>query len=236
MLLATTINANVDVTQNIRALYKGVKLNETQKDYILDNSDENIEILEKILNKEVKKLKTKYLDEKNIISFKLKPNGDIRAIKFLKRSDNRKLDKATKKAIKKASKLFIKPDEETEIRYIMYYQIGSSQNVTNTYANNTSNVNTTNNLQPNDKIILKGTTRFEHDSKEYVRVFETSHDGFINANTSPADCATVKLLTNKNQKVRTGYTPWTFNVEVPKGKYKLLIKTKKTCDVSLQYL
>ena len=46
----------------------------------------------------------------------------------------------------------------------------------------------------------------------------------------------MKLLTINNQQVNTGVAPWYFNVEIPKGKYKLLIKTKKVCDVNIQYL
>jgi hypothetical protein len=84
--------------------------------------------------------------------------------------------------------------------------------------------------------IYPGTTRFDYSSKEYVRVFETSEDGFVNISASPQMCATFTLLTNKNQKVRGYMTPWYINQNILKGKYKLLIRVKKKCDVSIQYI
>ena len=195
------------------------------------NKDVNIEIINKILKIETKKLKTKdFIHEKNVIEFVLNSDGTISKLEFLKKSNDRKIDKITKEIIKQASSKFNKPIEPTLMRFIFVYEIGKA-----TYYDNGSN-NKTSNRETSYQEIQRGTTRFEHDSKEYVRTLETSKDGFINLNEQPWACASVRLLTNKNQYIRTGITDNEFNAEIPKGKYKLLIKTKKTCDINLQYL
>jgi len=44
------------------------------------------------------------------------------------------------------------------------------------------------------------------------------------------------LLTNMGQKIEMkGLYNMTINTEIAKGKYKILLKTKKTYDVNLQY-
>jgi hypothetical protein len=49
-------------------------------------------------------------------------------------------------------------------------------------------------------------------------------------------CGVLELLTESNQKVPNGtYWGFSINKEVPQGKYKLLVQTKQTCDVSIQY-
>ena len=227
VMLISLLNADIEIQQNIRALYKGVTVSDEQREYLLDNHDENIELLKKLLKQEIKKSKLKHISEKNVITFNLKTNGNINKIKFLKRSGNNKVDKLTKRVIKNIGNKLVKPNSDIEMRFIISFRVGVKPTVQN-------NIN----YQSREEYIMpisKGTTRFQHDSKEYVRTFTTSRDGFINV-TALTACATVKLLTNDNQKVNTGYTFWTFNKEIMKGTYKLLIKTKKTCDVSLQYL
>ena len=230
LLITFNLYANIIISQNIRALYKDVQLTETQKDYILDNQDENIDIFQKVLKKEMRKFKN--LHEKNIISFIIDPYRNVTKIRFLKHSENRKLDKATKKAIYKATALLARPTEKTEIRYIISYTKGQQERYEN------SNYSSHSESKPYYKEISRGTTRFQHTSKEYVRIFETNEDGFINLNVSPNRCINkITLLTMKNQKITTVGTYNAFiNKEVPKGKYKLLIKTNKTCDVNLEYL
>ena len=226
LLVSISIYANINVTQNIRALYKDVKLTEVQKDYILDNQEMTVDLLQKEIRQETKALKQ--LDDKNIVSFVLTKYGEIKNIHFLVHSDIRKLDKKVKKSIMKIAHRLPRPKEDTELRYIIHYYKG--QKVKH-YSPATAH-------QRSYEIeIARGTTRFEHSSKEYVRVFETSEDGFVNVSTKPQMCATIKILTNKNQLMhKFGAVPWEFNMEIQKGKYKILIKTNKTCDVSLQYL
>lgn len=229
IMLAAILNANIEVKQNMRALYKGVELSEVQENYILDNQDKNIEILKRFFQKETKQFKN--LNDKSVVTFILTPAGEINDIKFLKTSNNRKLDRATKKAIKKSAKKLLITKEKVELRYIISY---TSQRKAY-YSNYTKSNNTQRTREEYYQPISNGTTRFQHSSKEYVRVFETRRDGFVNASASPQTCITFKLLTYENQIIHTGYAPWQFNKEIPKGKYKLLIKTKQTCDVHLQY-
>ena len=236
MILLSFLNANIEVKQNIRALYKGVNLSDKQKEYLIDNHDENIKILKESLEKEVKKLKVKYLDEKNVVSFELKTDEKIGKIRFLKRSDNNKLDKATKKAIKNITKKLIKTNEDMIHRFIILYRIGHKKKQNNNKSIKPMPSNREYNFEEITMPIYKGTTRFQYNRNEYVRTFTTNKDGFINLSMTPYNCANIRLLTNKNQRIQTGVMPWSFNIEAPQGKYKLLIKVKKTCDVSLQYL
>ena len=113
------------------------------------------------------------------------------------------------------------------MRYIFYYQIGKVKN-----SNSSSRSNET-----YYKTIQKGTTRFYHRSEEYVRVFETSKDGFVNINVNPYNCIKLITLLKDNGK-KVASQAWymsSFNQEIMKGKYKLLIQTKDDCDVSIQY-
>jgi len=121
LLLLSTLNAGVNITQNMKALYKGVELSERQKEYIL-YSDANINMFEKVLENEIEQFET--LNEKNVVSFLVLPSGEITNFKFLKTSYNKILDKITKDTIKKASSLILKPKEKTEIRYIISFRVG----------------------------------------------------------------------------------------------------------------
>jgi hypothetical protein len=232
LIMINTLNAAYEeVNQNMKALYKDVDLTEIQENYILDNQDKNINILENIMKEEIKKIDTKFMNDKNVIEFILNENGTIDKVKFLKKSDDRNLDKITEKIIEQASKKMMIPKEKTPMRFIFIYEIG--QNIVNNQPNDNTNTVSSNTYEIP---ISRGTTRFEHTSKEYVRVFETNRDGFVNFNVSPTMCnKNVALLTEKGQKINHGYAYWNFNVEVPKGKYKLLVQTKQTCDVNLQY-
>lgn len=228
LLLTFNLYANIEVSQNIRALYKGVKLTKKQKNYILDNQDYNINQLTKTLKKELKNKKPKYINEKNVISFILTPDGNITNINFLEKSNNHRINTITKKAIKKNANKFIKPKEITTIRFIIHY------NKNQKYIKYENQSTTSEKKEPYYQNIPRGTTRFEYSSKEYVRTFEINEDEFVNA-TADNTCATLSLLTYKNQRIMSNYNPWSFNTALKKGRYKLLIKTKKTCDVNIQY-
>lgn len=228
ILLTFNLYANIEVSQNIRALYRGVDLTETQEDYILDNQDKNIELIKNQLQRSTKHIK--YTKEKNVVSFVITSNGNLKNIKFLEKSDERKIDRATTKAIKKIYKYFKRPKEDTEIRFIIsFYQKNIYRSSNKKYKNK----------EANEEYFIPigtGTTRFEYSSKEYIRVFSTTKDGFINLSVRPGLCAGVTLLTSKNQKVNTGAATWYFNTSIPKGNYKLLIRTNKTCDINLNYI
>lgn len=230
LLLAFNLYANIEVSQNIRALYKGVKLTEIQENYILDNQDFNIDQLEKTLKRDLKAIRSKYINEKNVISFILTPTGKITNIKFLRKSDSRKIDNITKKAINKNAKRFKKPKEDTIMRFIISFKKGKINRIN-------SGTNSSSNIQQFYQNISQGTTRFQHQSKEYVRTFETHEDGFINLSINPFPCMQrITLLTSNNQLINVmGVYSSRMNKEIPKGKYKLLLKTKRTCNVNLEY-
>ncbi|MBU4058590.1 energy transducer TonB, partial [bacterium] len=113
VMLGALDAAYIEVNQNMKALYKGVKLTEAQESYILDNQDKNINILKSIIKEEVKKLDTKFVNDKNVVEFMMNENGTIDNVKFLKKSDERSLDKMTMKIVEQASKQMITPKEKT---------------------------------------------------------------------------------------------------------------------------
>ncbi len=238
MIVGMLNGAYIEVKQNMKALYKGVELTEVQEDYILDNQDENIEIINKVLKIEVKKLKTKdFIHEKNVIEFILNPDGKISKIEFLEKSNDRKIDKITKEIIKQASSKFNKPIEPTLMRFIFVYQIGQVTYSETSQSNSTNKNNNTSNRGTSYQEISNGTTRFEHSSKEYIRTFETSKDGYINLSVNPPYCMErATLLTKLGQRITAkGMYNMAINEEVARGQYKILLKTRATCNVNLLY-
>jgi hypothetical protein len=233
LILSSGAMADFEVKMNTKALYRDSfeKLSLNQQNYILDNMDKIQSITETILKKETLNLKKeKFIDEKNVAELILNSDGSIKEMSFLSRSNERRFDNITKKVLEEAVKNYPKPNEPTPIRIIFEYKIGKmsigSQRV---------------NEQPKAsgeyiQQLQKGTTRFEHSMNQQVREFETSRDGFINGSIHPGACATLKLLTENNQEISNGtYWAYTINKEVPKGKYKLLVQTKETCNVNIQY-
>lgn len=221
LLISISLFANIEIKQNMKALYKNIELSEKQENYIFDNQ----EICKRILSQQLKKTIKGYtlLNEKNVVRFTIKPNGKISNISFLQTSGNTQLDRTTKRAVKIAAEHFPRPQEETEMRYIIEYNIGKRKIY---YENNSKNEKYYQNIS-------RGTTRFNYSSKEYIREFEVSEDGFINLKN--AMCANIQILTMKNQRVSTGYNNWRINEPIKKGKYKLLIRVKKDCDIDIQY-
>ena len=124
MILAAALNlyANIEISQNMKALYKNVELSEAQENYIFDNQ----EVCRRILSQQLKKTTKGYkiLNEKNIVQFTIKPNGEISKIIFLKESGNIRLDRETKRAVRIAAKKFPRPVEKTEMRYIIKIKKG----------------------------------------------------------------------------------------------------------------
>lgn len=223
IVAALNLFGSIEISQNMKALYKNVELSEIQENYIIDNEDAIKRHIKNSLNKNVKISDGMY--EKNVVSFIVKVNGKIENFKFLKKSGNKSLDKKTKKAIKSAAKNFPRPKEETEIRYIIKYESDTKR-----YAYQSNNSRRS---EPYYQNIGRGTTRFAYSSKEYVRVFEVSEDGFANIKNNM--CANVQVLTDKNQRISLGYADWNMNGPIKKGNYKLLVKTKKDCDLHIQY-
>jgi hypothetical protein len=226
IFLSLSLVANIEIKQNIKALYHNVELTENEENYILDNQEKNIQRLQSQILKVNAKFKNKVIRQKNVVEFRLHKNGTKSNYKFLSRSDKRNIDNTTKQIIEKTE--FIKPSEEVSMRYIFVYEFGQ---ITTQYSDNSIRNNT--NKTPYFQNIERGTTRFDYTTTEYVRVFETSMDGFANIKNNM--CANMQLLTFKNQRIHAGYSWWNLNAEIKKGKYKLLIQTKKDCDINIQY-
>jgi len=221
-----------EVKQNFKALYRDVELSEYAKEYIESNQYENIKKIKKILEKRKYTLDKKYINDKSVIEYTLQQDGEIKDIKFLKKSNSYELDKFTKRVIKEASKKFPQPKEDILMRYIIYFDIGKDK--TQQHKNLKSSID---DGYSKYKYISKGTTRFHHRSEEYIRRFETQKDGFVNINIGPSSCMKqITLLKDNNERVAIvpSYSQ-IFNKEIMKGKYKLLIKTKTDCDLSIQY-
>jgi hypothetical protein len=225
--------ADFEVKMNTKALYRDSfeKLSLNQQNYILDNMDKIQSITEATLKKETLNLKKeKFIDDKNVAELIMNTDGSIKEIGFIARSNERRFDNITKKVLEDAVKSFPKASEPTPIRMIFEYKIGKM-----------SIGSQKGNEQPKAsgeyiQNLQKGTTRFEHSMNQQIREFETSRDGFINGSVNPGVCASLKLLTENYQEISNGtYWAYSINKEVPKGKYKLLVQTKETCNVSIQY-
>lgn len=232
MIVGTGAIADIEVKMNTKALYKEIfeKLSDQQQNYINDNMDTIKDQTNTILRTENKDLqKAKMIDENNAVEFILNPDGTISNFKYLMRSNESRYDGLTKKVCEAAVKKYPLPKEPTPIRMIFEYKIGK-MNIGNQRGNEQTKVS-----GEYIQSIQRGTTRFEHSMKEQIREFETSKNGFVNVNTSPNNCSKLTMLTENNQNVPLGYVYASFNVEVPKGKYKLLVQTKETCNVSIQY-
>lgn len=222
--------AEFEVKMNIKALYRDSfeKLSPTQQNYIYDNIDKIQSITQAALKKETIDLKKeKFVSDKNIVEIILDTNGSIKEIKFISRSNERRFDNITKKVLEEAVKNFPKPNEPTPIRMIVTYE--------HERVNLLANMKKEKRVETNTNYIQRGTTRFEHSMGEQMREFETSSDGFINISANPQTCASFTILSHKNQRLGGMYVPWAINTELPKGKYKLLIQTKQTCNVNIQY-
>lgn len=227
--IGVDLKIDVRVEQNIKALYRDVNITDEQKKYIIDNEEQNIKTIQTELINEISQFKqSQNIDEKNVVEFELNRDGKISNIELLATSNNRRLDKISKQTLEKVSTKLVLPKENIKLRFIFKYSIKNK----NDQVVQSNSVNTIS----NEIYIKRGTTRFEHSNDEYIRVFETNGNGFINFNTNPKRCTKyVTLLSEKGKKIRRGSSYWQFNVEVPKGKYKLLIQTKEPCSVNLQY-
>ena len=229
ILLTTILTAGVHIDQNMKALYKGVKLTTTQEDYILDNQEETIELMQSIGNKLMKEenIRQKFIREKNVIEFTLTPEGEIKKFKYLKRSNKRKYDKVIKEIVKQLKDNLVKPEKSVQLRYIIKYEYGKKKVVKK--QKHKKEVEEVRRIQR----IPKGTSRFLYSSKEYVRTFKVRKDGYMNITNN--SCANITILTMQNQRVDAGYSSWNINKPIKKGKYKMLIQTKKKCDLHVQY-
>ena len=231
ILLSTILNANVTIQQNIKALYKGVNLTSSQLNYILDNQEYMKKVIQSKANKEMnKENKKQSINEKNVIEFILMPNGNIKEFKFLKRSSNSTYNNYTRHIIEITAQELPKPTTEIPLRYIVKYEYGNRQEIKSNKSSKTENP-----AYEEEQLqrIPKGTNRFQYSSEEYVRTFEVRNDGFMNITNNM--CANITILTMQNQRVRTGYANWSINEPIEKGQYKMLIKTKKNCDINVQY-
>lgn len=231
LILSSGAIADFEVKMNTKALYRDSfeKLSLNQQNYILDNMDKIQSITEATLKKETLHLKKeKFIDDKNVAELILNTDGSIKGIEFIARSNERRFDNITKKVLEEAAKSYPKPSEPTPIRMVMIYENGNIKPFI-------SEKEKTDKKQF-DNMLKRGTTRFEHSMSQQMKEFETSKDGFINASLYPQLCGSIEVLTETNQKIKNdSYVWWTINTEVPKGKYKLLIQTKETCNVNIQY-
>lgn len=221
--------ADIEVKMNTKALYSDLfeKLSEEQKNYINENMDTIKDNTNNILREESKNIsKKKFINERIAVEFNLNTDGTMTKFNYLSKSDVRTYNDLSKKVCEIAIKKYPTPKEVIPIRLIFDYKIGKDVN---------QEIGTKDQGKINEKIIQKGTTRFEHSMGQQIREFETSKDGYVNISANPQICAGFTLLTNNNQITGGPHVPWAINSEVPKGKYKLLVQTKETCNVNIQY-
>jgi TonB family protein len=125
LIISINIYANIEIKQNLKALYKNVKLTEKQKNYIFDNE----EIYKRLLSQELKKTLNykNNINGKNVVRFSINKDGTVNDFEFLQKSGNEQLDRNSKKAILRATKKFPRPKEKTEMRYILIYDLKNTK-------------------------------------------------------------------------------------------------------------
>lgn len=231
LLLTALLQAGIDVRQNIKALYRGVTLSGEQKRYLLEHREEMLGITKEIA---LQAAGEESIHDENIVEFLLTADGGIRKFKYLVRGDKRSVDKLTRSIIGKALNCYPRPPVTTPIRLIIKYETGRDEDaIVITAKREEHGAAAPHEFHP---IIIRGTTLFPEGGSEYVRVFETRRDGFVNLNADPLRCVRrVTLLTEENRKVHVGPVYRNFNTRIPKGRYKLLVQTNETCKISFQY-
>ena len=159
----------------------------------------------------------------------------IKDISFLKKSDKKELDDLSKEIISNTK--FIKTANDMQMRFIFVYDFIDKKNLCVVTLPQKQEIEQKE--KPSDSSnyqdISRGITRFESSKQEDIRVFETNENGLLHVSTTPALCATLQVLTSKNERVLAGVMPWNINGKIAKGKYKLLVKAREDCDIDIQY-
>ena len=234
ILFITSLHAQLMIEQNIKALYKDVQLNTQENTYIVENRDKNIQALQETAQRYINSYKNSNDRQKNVVEFTLTKDQTIQDIHLLIKSNKEEIDTFTKDIISNAK--LVKSTQNIKLRFIFIYDFLDKKNLYITpIQKNPKPVIEQENNDTASQDISRGTTKFASNFKPYVRFFETSAEGVISGDVTPALCATLKLLTNSNKKVSTGLMPWSIHAKLPKGRYTLLIKTKQECDINLQY-
>lgn len=179
MMLAAVVNADIEVKINTKALYGDMfeKLSDQQKNYINENMDIIKDHTNNVLREESKNIKkAKVINERIAVEFNLNTDGTMNNFNYLSKSDERAYNDLSKKVCQIAIKKYPIPKEATLIRLIFDYKIGK---------NISQEIGTKDQGKINERIIQRGSTRFNHSMQEQIKEFETSKDGFVNINTSP---------------------------------------------------
>ena len=241
LLLITSLQAELIIEQNIKALYQGIELSTEETNYILENKEKNIQAIQTTSQNYTNKIKNINDKEKNVIEFTLTKEQTIKDLNFLKKSNKTELNDLTKEIISNTK--FTKTANDIKMRFIFVYDFVDKKNLCLAKVQHTQateqkvkqNDNSNDQVMTNGLEIPKGTTSFVHNTKEYIRTFETNGDGFIHVTMEPALCATLQVLTSQNERVLASAMPWSIHGKISKGKYKLLVKTRQDCDVNMEY-
>ena len=237
-ILVLNSQADLVIEQNIKALYHDVKLTADDIRYIQDNKEKNIASLAETGHKYTNRMKNINDKQKNVVEFTLTPECGIQNLHFLVRSDQNELDNLTKEIIENTQ--FSSTKVERKMRFVFVYDFFNTKDIVAPSRESIQSpvlktVEDAKVSESNGLVIARGVTSFNYSSKEYVREFQTLKDGSIIGTTSPSLCAYFKLLSYDNKRIFSGILPWSIHTKLSKGRYKLVIKTMKDCDINLQY-
>lgn len=238
LLAVLSSHADLVIEQNIRALYHDVKLTSEDVAYIKENQDKNIAALIATAQRYISKMKNINDKQKNVVEFTLTPQCGIQNLHFLVRSDQKGLDDLTEEIIKNTQ--FNSTKVERKMRFVFVYDFYNTKDIVAVSKESIQapTIKTIQDVKVSESSgleIQRGSTSFNYSSKEYVREFQTLKDGYISGTTSPSLCAYFRVLTYDNKRIFSGILPWSIHAKISKGKYKLIIKTMKDCDINLQY-
>jgi hypothetical protein len=238
LMFALSAQSDLIIEQNIKALYHDVHLTPENNQYLILNREKNIELLLQTSQKYIGTVKNLNERQKNVIEFDWTKDQKIKNFHFLVKSDLKLLDDLTQTIVQQTQ--FVASQEDKKLRFIFIYDFLNSKYIVSQHSMQSPLVMKEQQKEivrnePSSTEILRGTTRFEKSEKEYVREFQTSKDGLIIGSVSPLMCASFKLLDSNEKRVLSGILPWNIHAKLSKGRYKMIIKASKDCDVNLQY-
>jgi hypothetical protein len=123
-LLAASLLAEIDVRQNIKALYMGVPLTKGQMDYILDNQSRIVALIKA---QAVQTVGAQQIHDSNVVEFMLRSDGTADSYRVLDHASRRNIDRLSELIVMEGYKQMPVPPADTPIRLIIRYRTGNME-------------------------------------------------------------------------------------------------------------
>ncbi|MHC3995573.1 hypothetical protein ACXWTF_12180 [Thiomicrolovo sp. ZZH C-3] len=123
-LIAASLLAEIDVRQNIKALYLGVPLTKSQLDYILDNQSRVVALMKA---QAVQTVGGQQIHDSNVVEFMLRSDGTADSYRVLDHASRRNIDRLSELIVMEGYKQMPVPPMDTPIRLIIRYRTGNME-------------------------------------------------------------------------------------------------------------